>query len=79
MSDLPPHILEKVQHALPPGLMHDLRTPLGHVIGYAELLKELAEDAGDEKYSGYIDKIRSAADHLLVLLEDNFRSDKPTD
>lgn len=74
MSDLPPHILEKIRHALPPDLMHDLRTPLGHVMGYAELLKEQAEEAGDTQYLPFIAKIHLAADQLLALLNDNFKS-----
>lgn len=74
MTELPPHILEKFQHALPPDLIHDLRTPLGHVMGYAELLKEMAEEAGDTTYLPFIEKIHHAAAQLLGLMNDNFSS-----
>ena len=36
------------RHAVPAELLHDLRTPLGQIIGYAELLVERAQDAGDD-------------------------------
>jgi signal transduction histidine kinase len=79
IDDLPPHIAEKVQHALPPDLLHDLRTPLGHVLGYAELLQEQAQEAGCPDLLPYIQKINTAAHQLLKLMEDNFQSSrKPT-
>lgn len=73
-DEIPPHIIEKIQHALPPGLLHDLRTPLGHVIGYAELLTEQVEDAGCPDLLPYIQKINTAAHQLLKLMEENFQS-----
>ena len=77
---LPPHILEKIQHSLPPALLHDLRTPLGHVLGYAELLQEQAEEAGHIDLRPYIQKIHLAAEQLLAMLNENFKSgSKPTD
>lgn len=71
---LPPHILEKIQHALPPDLLHDLRTPLGHVLGYSELLEEQAEEAGYQELLPYIRKIHTAGEQLLVMLNENFKS-----
>jgi signal transduction histidine kinase len=77
---LPPHILEKIQHSLPSALLHDLRTPLGHVLGYAELLQEQAEEAGYKELLPYIQKIHTAGEQLLVMLNENFKSGlKPTD
>lgn len=77
---LPPHILEKIQHSLPAGLLHDLRTPLGHVLGYAELLQEQAEEAGHTDLLPYIQKIHVAGEQLLAMLNENFKSgSKPTD
>ncbi len=78
MTELPPHIQEKVQHALPSDLIHDLRTPLGHILGYAELLKEQAEEAGDSQYQPFIHKIQFAAEQLLGMLNENFRATKRT-
>ena len=30
------------------GIRHDLRTPINHVIGYSEMLQEMAEDDGQD-------------------------------
>ena len=46
MSALPRDIEEKVQHLLPSNLLHDLRTPLGQILGYSELLIEQMKDSG---------------------------------
>lgn len=73
-SELPPNIAEKIQHALPFDLMHDLRTPLGHVLGYAELLREQVEEAGYDELLPHIQKIHGAAEQLLKLMEQNFQS-----
>ncbi|MHB8786642.1 MAG: cache domain-containing sensor histidine kinase [Thauera sp.] len=44
---------------------HELRTPLNGVIGYAELLKDLSEDAELRSYAGVIFE---SSQHLLALL-----------
>ncbi|MBW3656641.1 MAG: hypothetical protein KY444_11100, partial [Gemmatimonadetes bacterium] len=60
------------RHALPPGLIHDLRTPLGQIIGYAELLVERAEDDEATSLVADLQKVRAAAYRMLRLIEDNF-------
>ena len=57
---LPPEIEQRVQHMLPRDLLHDLRTPLGHILGYSELLIEQMQAAGHEEYVVYAEKIRKA-------------------
>ena len=74
MSELPREIEEKVQHMLPPNLLHDLRTPLGHILGYSELLIEQMSEEGEADYVVYAEKIRNAGRQLLVLMSDNFQS-----
>ncbi len=51
-------------------MSHELRTPLNAVIGYAELLQEECTDLGDESYLPDLQKIHSAAHHLLTLIND---------
>ena len=51
-------------------MSHELRTPLSAVIGYAEMLEEDAEDAGEEALIGDLGKIKSNAQHLLGLIND---------
>ncbi len=73
-SDLPKSIEEAVQHMLPRDLLHDLRTPLGHILGYSELLIEQMRAEGHEEFIPYLEKIRTAGRQLLELMNDNFQS-----
>lgn len=50
-------------------LRHELRTPLNHVIGYAEMLLEDAESAGQEAIAGDLGKIRTAGRQLTEMLD----------
>ena len=79
MSDLPSAIEERVQHILPSNLLHDLRTPLGHILGYSELLIEQVKEGGNEQYVPYLEKIRKAGHELLALMTDNFQTPRSTD
>jgi signal transduction histidine kinase len=54
--------------ALSPELLHDLRTPLNHIIGYSELLTEQAQEEGPAEFVPDLQKIRLAAGQLLALL-----------
>ncbi len=74
MSDLPIEIEQKIQHMLPHNLVHDLRTPLGHILGYSELLIEQMTDGGHEEFIPFVEKIRKAGNELLVLMTDNFQA-----
>lgn len=49
-------------------MSHELRTPLNAIIGYSEMLKEEADDRGLEKYSQDLNKIYTAGNHLLSLI-----------
>lgn len=60
---------------VPGALMHELRTPLGHIIGYTELLIEQAAE-GDPYDPAYLEKVRAAGWLLLGLLDERFRSDR---
>lgn len=51
-------------------MSHELRTPLNAVIGYAEMLQEDAEDLGEPQFVDDLGKIKSAATHLLSLIND---------
>lgn len=73
-DDLPPEIKAAVHHMLPPDLLHDLRTPLGHILGYSELLIEQMQTAGHPEFVPYLEKIRKAGRQLLEMMKDNFES-----
>src|ERR1700719_1088719 len=51
-------------------MSHELRTPLNAVIGYSEMLHEMAEDEGHEQFLPDLAKIRDAGRHLLQLIND---------
>jgi signal transduction histidine kinase/DNA-binding response OmpR family regulator len=51
-------------------MSHELRTPMNAIIGYAEMLMEDAEDAGNEEAVGDLKKIHAAGNHLLALIND---------
>lgn len=74
MTELPGHSQEPHRHTLPSELLHDLRTPLNHVIGYSELLVEQLEEAGHDEFVPYLQKVRAAGHRLLSLINDNFAS-----
>ena len=51
-------------------MSHELRTPLNAIIGYAQILQEDAEDAGQDEMTPDLKKIESAGKHLLGLIND---------
>ena len=77
MTELPKEIEERVQHMLPRNLLHDLRTPLGHILGYSELMIEQMQSQGNEEFIPYLERIRAAGQELLRLMTDNFSSADP--
>jgi signal transduction histidine kinase len=51
-------------------MSHELRTPLNAIIGYSELLREEAQEAGDQTNVGDLEKIEIASRHLLGLIDE---------
>lgn len=52
-------------------LRHDLRTPLNHIVGYTELLMEVAVDAGEQARADELERVLKAARTLLTLIDEN--------
>lgn len=50
-------------------MSHELRTPLNAIIGYAQLLKEEAEDTGDDGLCEDVDRILDAGEFLVRLID----------
>jgi signal transduction histidine kinase/DNA-binding response OmpR family regulator len=51
-------------------MSHELRTPLNAIIGYSEILREDAQDRGDNASEADLVKIEKAGKHLLGLIND---------
>ncbi|MCR5595592.1 MAG: response regulator [Lachnospiraceae bacterium] len=66
--------LEEAQHAnkakseFLSNMSHDIRTPMNAVIGFTELAIENREDP--EAVKGYLEKIQTSGNHLLMLIND---------
>lgn len=50
-------------------MSHELRNPLNAIIGYGDLLKEEAEDAGDPHFDRDVDRIMDAGRYLVRLID----------
>jgi len=49
-------------------LSHDIRTPLNHIIGFADLMRHQTYGAlGDERYETYVESIKASGDRLLAF------------
>lgn len=47
-------------------LSHDIRTPLNHIIGFAEMIRhQTFGPVGDSRYLGYVEMIRASGEKLL--------------
>jgi signal transduction histidine kinase len=68
------HALEhSLVHANDVGLSrisHELRTPLNAIIGFAEMSEQQPFGELAEPYLGYVSSIRTAAEHLLHVVDD---------
>jgi signal transduction histidine kinase len=51
-------------------MSHELRTPLNAIIGYSEMLQEEVEDLGYEEIIPDLNKIQTAGQYLLSLIND---------
>ena len=49
-------------------MSHELRTPLNAILGYVELIREEADDAGETAYDADLAHIHDAGTHLLGLI-----------
>lgn len=48
-------------------LSHDIRTPLNHIIGFAELMRHQSYGPlGDRRYVEYVQSIKASGEHLLA-------------
>ncbi|MEZ4449862.1 MAG: PAS domain S-box protein [Nannocystaceae bacterium] len=60
----------RIKSAFLASMSHELRTPLNAIIGYAELITDAVHDDGNDAYTDDLQRILSAATHLLSLIND---------
>ena len=52
-------------------MSHELRTPLNAILGFSEIMQQkMFGPIGSERYTGYVDDIHDAANHLLNIISD---------
>ncbi|MGI9591992.1 MAG: histidine kinase dimerization/phospho-acceptor domain-containing protein, partial [Myxococcota bacterium] len=56
-------------------LQHEVRTPLGQIKGYSEMIEEELGDYGAEDLAPDLQKIRVAAERLLDLMDGKLHAD----
>ena len=66
---------ESAQHVLPAQLLHDLRSPLGPILGYTELLIEQMQAEGQDQFVPYLEKIRCAVHEMLEVMNANLKGE----
>jgi signal transduction histidine kinase len=71
-----PQPLPSTQFRLPSALLHDLRTPINHIIGYSELLIEQAYEGPPNGSLSDLEKVRHAGHGLLSLINRSFISER---
>ena len=49
-------------------MSHELRTPLNAIMGYAQLLRDEAEDTGDDDLARDVDRILDAGEYLVRMI-----------
>jgi len=57
-------------------LQHEVRTPIGQIIGYAELVEEELEDLGKSELADDLKRIRRAAQRLLDLADGKLQDEQ---
>ena len=55
-------------------LRHDLKTPLNHILGYSEMLEEIAAESGPKEFIPDLERIQHAARNLAALIDRVFNA-----
>ncbi len=65
---------ESSRFTLPAALIHDLRTPINHILGYSEMLIEQTSERSNEDFTPDLQRIQLAGQHLLQVINGSFVS-----
>ena len=70
MTELENSTEDVARSALSPSFLHELRTPINHIIGFSEMLTEQAEEEGQSGFLPDLQEIHHAARQLLLMLSE---------
>ncbi len=76
MIEVPPPNIKAPVRNLTPQLLHDLRTPLNHIIGYSEMLLGQVQEEGQTSLVPDLKRIQGAGQQLLALLDNRLSGPK---
>lgn len=57
-------------------IRHDMRTPVGHIMGYAEILEEDLEDSGSAEFLRDLTLVHGAGERLIALIDEHLGASK---
>lgn len=77
MADTPP--AAATFKSLLSDLRHDLRTPIGHIIGYAEMITEDLNEATVKTMGHELNAIENAGQKMLALIDQHLNASKQSD
>jgi len=63
-------VANRAKSAFLANMSHELRTPLNAIMGYSEIVRDELEDRGEEELLPDLDRIRSAGDALLEIIDE---------
>jgi phosphoserine phosphatase RsbU/P len=72
VTESQPSAREASGYAVPARLIHDLRTPLHHILGYSEMLIEQAQEQGYVDFVADLQRTHTAGQQLLELITNSF-------
>lgn len=59
-------------------IRHDLRTPVGHIIGYAEMMEEDLTGVAPDEFIRDLQSIRSSGERLVAMIEEHLGGSQRT-
>jgi DNA-binding response OmpR family regulator len=57
-------------------IRHDLRNPVGHVLGYGEMIDEELEDTGADELRSHLESIHTCADRMIRQIDEYLGASK---
>ena len=59
-------------------IRHDMRTPVGHIMGYAEMIEEDLDGSLSPEFSRDLNVIRTSGEKMIALIDEFLGHNKQT-